>query len=528
MRKIAVVLLLLCVMAGAAAAAAQNTLPAIVIFSADPSALTVDAAETGTFETTLTWHAIHLSEDHRLYLYHRSLNNWVLAVPEEEPLEAAGTLTLPVQHPLDFGPPMFRLVLFDAADQVVDERYLVIDYEIVPDQPPQIELFTSSNPTIAADALADGSARINVSWQVSSRLPTSNLVFEQVLGEDETAPVELPRSNLWIASRGDGVVAPVVPLFGSVVHLRLRVMDVLSGEVYDESEIEIAVGGAPVAAAITPTPPPVPTTAEIVADSTEAVEPADLTDTDAAPEPTPTPRNCSISPVDVPLSGLPGDGCDVFRNERTGTVTRVTAFEIDNPNPGPGQSVTLSWAIEGAQFALLEVYDPQQLAQGRLPEPAQAYYDGLPVRGSTSITLPASLTNGARFILWAANISTEARSPSFLYDRLAYRIIDTGQAIRHDAEVTAFIVLPTTAPPGTEVSLSWTTSGADAALIELYNLENDSLAGVFEDLPTIGSASIVIPETFTGGARFVLWATALMEDGSYARLVESTVEVPAG
>ncbi|MBZ0303773.1 MAG: hypothetical protein K8J31_28795 [Anaerolineae bacterium] len=508
--KLAVVIFVL--WAAVPVALAQNTQPTIVTFSADPAALTVDAAESGTFETTLSWAVIHMTDGQRLVLQRRSLGDWVSVLADDETLPAVGTRTVPVQHPLDFDPPSYRLVLVGADGQLVDERFLALAYEVPPDLRPEITLFTTSTPTISGDPLADGSARVSVSWAIRNRLPTSNLIFEQVLDADRAVLVELPRDNLWIASRGDGVVAPVAPALGSVIRLRLRVVDVLTEEVYAESEVEVVVAG--IAAAVVPT-------------ATEAA--ALVADDSITPEPSPTPRNCSISAVDVPLNGAPGDGCDTYRDSRSGTTTAVTAFSLDNPNPTPGRPVTLTWTVAGAQFALIEVYDPNQLAQGGLPEPAVVLYDGLPTSGSTTVTLPANMTDGARFILWAANLSTDARSPSFLYDRLAYRIIDTGAiALQTDAEITAFVALPPTVAPGGEVTLSWSLNGADAALIELYNRASNASAGVFEDLPTIGSANIVIPETFTQGARFVLWAANRAPDGSYVRLVQSAVEVPAG
>ncbi|MAS37031.1 MAG: hypothetical protein CL610_23730 [Anaerolineaceae bacterium] len=499
-----------------AVAQTQNAIPVIVTFQADPAAFTVDAAESGDTDVTFSWQVINMPDDARLVLHGRSLGGWVLAIPEDQPLEASGSATLMVQHPLDFEPPIYRLSLVDAAGQLLDERLLVLPYEVVPDVEPQIDLFTANNPTLSGEALSDGSARVSVSWAVSNRLPTSNLVFDQIVNGGEAVPVELPRDNLWIASRGDGMVAPVAPSSGSVVNLRLRVVDVLSGEIYAESEVEVLVAGTiEVVPSATPEPSPVPEDAE--GDTTA----------DTTPQPTPVPVNCSFSALDVPLTGRPGDGCDVYWNASTATETRVLDFSISNPNPVPGIPVTLSWEIEGAQFALLEIYDPRQLAQGGLPEPALAFYDGLPTSGSTTVNLPASLPAGVRIVLWAANLSTEARSPSFLYDRLAYRIIDTGaaQALSSNAEITAFIALPTTAAPGSEVTLSWSLTGADAALIELYDRATNTLAGTFDGLPIIGSANVVIPASFTQGARFVLWATDEAGDGTYIRLVEAETQV---
>jgi hypothetical protein len=79
--------------------------------------------------------------------------------------------------------------------------------------------------------------------------------------------------------------------------------------------------------------------------------------------------------------------------------------------------------------------------------------------------------------------------------------------------------------PGQQVTLSWSIDEAEAALIELYDRSTNSLAGVFDNLPPIGSANIVIPETFTQGARFVLWAADRTDDDNFIRLTQSEVEV---
>lgn len=484
---------------------AQNVQPAIIRFEADRAAITVNAAEKGTTDLTLSWHVINVTEDTRLQIDQRSLGNWANVLPEGESLPAVGNFLLPLRHPLDFGPPTYRLSLLDADGRLLDERILVIPYEFPADLTPEITLFTTSNLTVVAETLADASARVNVSWEVTNRAPGSNLVFEQVFEDGQAVPAELPRANLWVASTGDGVVAPVMPPAGRIVQIRLRVQDVVSGDIYDEALVEVAVSGNAVSAAPT--------------------QPANV-ENQPTPLPTSTPRNCSISPVDVPLTGAPGDGCDTFRDPRTGDVIRVNSFSMDTNQLRPGSDITFNWEVTGAQFALLEVYDPRQLAQGGLPQPSDISLDGLDSAGSATITIPGSFIEGARFILWAANLSTEARSPSFLYDRLAYRIIDAhAEGINTAAHITAFIALPSAVTPGAQVTLSWSIDEADAALIELYDRSTNSLAGVFDNLPSIGSANIVIPETFTQGARFVLWAADRTADDNFIRLTQSEVEV---
>src|SRR5690606_38724782 len=89
-------------------------------------------------------------------------------------------------------------------------------------------------------------ARIPVSWEAVSRLPTSNLVFEQVLADGSVVNVELPRENPWVASAGDGVAAPMPP-GGSAdrITLRVRLIDLLTGRVYDQRDLRIAIGNLP-------------------------------------------------------------------------------------------------------------------------------------------------------------------------------------------------------------------------------------------------------------------------------------------
>ena len=122
-------------------------------------------------------------------------------------------------------------------------------------------------------------------------------------------------------------------------------------------------------------------------------------------------------------------------------------------------------------------------------------------------------------------------APRFSTTGWPNRIIDasaSSDVARGPAQITAFVALPPTVGPGGEVTLSWNLQGADTALIELYDLETRTLAGTFEDLPTIGSANITIPDEFSQGARFVLWAADRNADGSFTRSAQSELDVPAG
>ena len=197
---------------------AQNAQPAIITFDADLLSITVDAAEAGQTNTTLSWHVINVSSSQHLVVEQRSLNTWVSVVPGDETLLPVGSLLLPVQHPLDFGPPTYRLRLLDASDNLLDERIISIPYEIPADSQPSIEVFSSSTATLLGGS--DGglnAEHVNVTWKVIDRVPGSNLVFDQVLENGQSVPVELPRDNLWVVSQGSGDLAPVPPLSSNVI-----------------------------------------------------------------------------------------------------------------------------------------------------------------------------------------------------------------------------------------------------------------------------------------------------------------------
>ena len=350
MRKTVVGLLLL-LLASIPITVAQNNLPAIVLFTSSQAAITIDAAESGQTDFELAWHVINLGDEHRLLLQQRSLGGWHSMTDEGEILTAVGTRTQTLLHPLDFGPPTYRLLILDTSGTIIDERILTIPYEIAAGLLPEITLFASSTSSVAPEALADSSARVNVSWQVVNRVPTANLVFEQVLEDGQVVPVELPRDNLWVGSQGNGVVAPVAPpLSADRLRLRLRLLDVASGEVYAETETEVGIGDNVIAAVPTATAVP-------------RITPAGEA---ATPLPTPTPRNCVMSPIDVPLTGAPGDGCDVFRQARTGTETRIADFAADMLTVAPGPPGDTALGNPGRTICPARSLRPDPVATGQL------------------------------------------------------------------------------------------------------------------------------------------------------------------
>lgn len=91
---------------------------------------------------------------------------------------------------------------------------------------------------ISSAALHAGTLRIPVSWQAVNRPVTATLVFEQRKHDGTWVNVELPRDTPWVNSADSGMVAPVVP--GEKpddLLLRVRLVDLLLGRVYDQREL---------------------------------------------------------------------------------------------------------------------------------------------------------------------------------------------------------------------------------------------------------------------------------------------------
>jgi hypothetical protein len=133
--------------------------------------------------------------------------------------------------------------------QTLDEREITLaveddgDNETSDAYRPAITSFTTCCPFAKRDQLADGSARIPVSWQAINRPVTSNLIFEQILSDGTVVNVELPREISWVASSGNGTAAPIEPGGeADTLALRVRLIDLLTGRVYDQRTLTVEIG----------------------------------------------------------------------------------------------------------------------------------------------------------------------------------------------------------------------------------------------------------------------------------------------
>ena len=215
--------------------------PTIVSFGVDLPSITVEAAETGVTEATLSWYTVGVSQGHELVLALYDIGGWTPLLEEaDDPLPAVGERTVTVQHPASFAPPTYRLAIVDGEGRVLDERTVTIPYETSTDVP-VIESFITSVEVIDAYLFLQGIVEFPVSWQVTNRQPTTNLVFEQIRADGRVTSVELPRASLWVPSQGEGMVAPAAPEVGEPILLRLSVVDLVEGETLATRELSVEV-----------------------------------------------------------------------------------------------------------------------------------------------------------------------------------------------------------------------------------------------------------------------------------------------
>jgi len=238
------VVLLLCLFAWGMIVNAQTVPPSIITFTASPDAATMAEIEDGQTLLILSWNVVNLTEAHTLTLEAQRLNAWESVVGGEDTLVAQDYRQVILQPSLTFRPPTYRLSVRDAEGRAVDDYVLVIPFADTSDSVPLISLFTTPVQTLAAEALEQRTAMVPVSWAITNRIPTANPVFEQVMDDGSAEVIELPRDSLWIPSAGEGVVAPMLPQSSDTVQLRMRLVDMISGEVYDEALWDLPVGGA--------------------------------------------------------------------------------------------------------------------------------------------------------------------------------------------------------------------------------------------------------------------------------------------
>jgi len=366
--------------------------PTIIEFGIDVGSITLAEAEAGLTPARLSWRTVGMRPEHRLVLYAFRVNRWepLVLPPGSEPLPATGEVSIVVEHPLTFGPPTYSLVLADAAGQMLDQRVLTVPYASDDEAPPlSIDEFRADASELDAAALAARTVRVPVFWRVSGRQPYMHLIFEQVLETGDTVSVELPRLTLWVASQGEGVVAPLFTAVGQPVRLRLRMVDLRNGDTL----------------ATYPLPPiPVVTAARA-----------------PAPAPASQGRTSSGAPVSSGAqAGAAGSAAPV-------EVTLFTAAPEIIPRGG---TVTVTWEVRNATEVGVWLVEPG----GRL---AQMAPGTAAQQGTWTVTVPETYVDEATFMLFARGAADEQRQETVIVDVICpyvYFFDTRGQVLSCPAE----------------------------------------------------------------------------------------------
>ena len=178
--------------------------------------------------------------------------------------------------------------------------------------------------------------------------------------------MELPRATLYIFSTGEGPVQPTAPTTGSDVVIRMSVVNVISGQVYDTADVTIPTTAAGTGDVInTPIPATVP-----------AVTP-NLATPQIQPPVTETPNIGATPQIQPPIEAtVPAVG-DVAPS---GPVINV--FTINPTSTTPGTPVTIAWNIEGSTTVQLQEVFPDGTVG--------VTYVELPPLGAVSVSTPTT------------------------------------------------------------------------------------------------------------------------------------------
>ncbi len=213
--------------------AQETTTPHIVRFEADLESVTPDEAESGETKAVLTWETSGMTSDHHLSLETYVLGEWQYAIEVTETLNPSSSIEVVVPHTLSFQEPTWRLSILqeDNDSNPLDFKELRLPYTIDEETVPEITLFEAELDRVDINDLSQRIVRVPITWEVVNRVPNSNLQFVQLYNNGDTVGdvnVELPREFEWIRSKGEGMVAPLLP-FNTTIYsgfiLQLQVVD---------------------------------------------------------------------------------------------------------------------------------------------------------------------------------------------------------------------------------------------------------------------------------------------------------------
>lgn len=445
-----------------------------------------------------------------------------------------------------------RVRLIDLGTQnALDQRELTINIDSSPGPTPTINTFALGSTTVTTQALQARTARIQVSWAAQNRPDNSNLVFEQVLGDNRVVNVELPRDNPFVASSGNGVVAPIPPGNNATqVNLRVRLIDITSGNEYAKKEATVSIVDASQPAIITFSTTaqsvdrtaltnrtarlPVswevinrPNTANLVfeqvfedntAVNVELPRPnpyvASSGNGVVAPVP---PKNTDTASITLRLRLFDVANSTVYAEkqiqvpittQQTGSFIKsftTTSASVDSTGLANRTArIPVAWEVQNRPAGSNLLFE-QVMPDGRIINVELPRTD--PIVPSTGLGVVAPLAPGnnataVRIQLRLVSLSTNATLDSKeLSVPIAGAAVPTVSA--QGPQIVSFTATPNPVAPGSTVTLAWQVTGATSISL---GLKQDSLAAAppQESTALTGSVPYAIPAEATGTLTFVL------------------------
>lgn len=212
---------------------AQERPPAILKFMLSEDVnYTIHEVEYENKLGIFTWETVNLAPTYHLVLEAYQVDGWT-KITGNKPLPANTTnFEITLYHPLNFGPIIYRLSIQDQDGYVYDQRFVEINFAPNNAAPEITQFYIDTTETVNSLVF-----RAVVYWEVANRRPYTNLEFDQILPDGSIESIELPRTNLWVASFGHGIIQPKY-VDGDIV-VRLRMVDLLNGTVYAEHQLII-------------------------------------------------------------------------------------------------------------------------------------------------------------------------------------------------------------------------------------------------------------------------------------------------
>lgn len=465
--------------------------------------LTVNRLENGDFTITLSWSIINADDAHTVQLEMYRITEWVPIPRDNDNADATYTFTdertLDLQHPLNFGPPTYRLSVLGVDGDRLHERTLTVPYD-QPDDPVPPAITQFELPLTVDASVLDA---VPVNWIVENRPPGSNLLFEQVRADGSAINAENARAVAWIPSSGQGTLRLNPPQAGNAVIARLSVVDMVSGEVLEQRGTVVAVSGE------VPTPTPRPAA---------PLNQGDPLQPGGAPSIPPL-INTGATPQGTPDG--PATGEIIYQRFEDG-------FMLWNANPGD------IWVLtDGGQV----FFYPSLV------------YDALPDNPITE-TPPSErlMPTGDFGRVWGNYVNVRAVLGWATAPRQSYtatvNTVGNGSSLAYTLELPAgepIIInvngtwaaydpnMPTPLPsigpqviqlsasdsnyaPGETLTVAWEVADAITITLELYDrgdeaaIRAENPLATWTDLAPVGSQTMTIPATFTDGARIILLA----------------------